>query len=371
LKALIHLVKKEFIQLRRTPAMMGITIGVPIIQLLILGFAISSDIIHVPTAITDLDNSAASRSLVERLENTRYLDVRYRPGRLRESDLLLQDGRVLLAVTVPRGFEKKLVRGEKPAVSLTVDAQNTNVAVTGAAYARNIVMSWAGTLKLPGRKPPVGFNLVNLKSRIWYNQELKFVYYMVPGIVVLLVTIITTLLTSMSIVREREMGTLEQLMVTPITRLELILGKTVPFAILGFFELCFALFIAKLVYGIQISGSIPLFLALSILYIFCTLGMGIFISTIVHTQQQALFTAWFFLVFFLLMSGFFLPLESMPRAAYYLTYLDPFRYFMSIVRNLFLKGSGLRELLPDAAALAVIAVVVNTAAVKRFNKRLG
>ena len=194
---------------------------------------------------------------------------------------------------------------------------------------------------------------------------------MVPGILVLLVTVITVILTAMAIVREREIGTLEQLMVTPLTRVDLILGKTIPFAILGMIELCFALIVAKVVYSILIVGSLPLFLCLSLLYIFCTLGIGIFISTISHTQQQALFTAWFTIVFCILMSGFFLPLENMPKAAYYLTYINPLRYFMAIVRELFLKGAGLPELLPEITAIATLTVMIMTAAVIRFNKRLG
>jgi len=371
MKALKQLIKKEFIQIRRTRSMIAITFGVPIIQLVILGFAISGDVINVPAAITDLDNSATSRSLVSKLENTRYLDVRYRLNDIRENESLLQHGDVILAVTIPRNFEKNVIRGEKPHISLKADAQNSNVALTGAGYIRQIVLTWAASLRPAAAGSPVTVNTVNLENCIRYNQELKNVYYMVPVILVLLVTVITMILTAMAIVREREAGTLEQLMVTPITRLELILGKTIPFLILGMFELVFALGVAKLIYRIQIAGSLPLFLSIALLFIFCILGFGILISTITQTQQQALFLAWFLITFFILMSGFFLPLDNMPKWVYYLTYINPLRYFMTVVRELFLKEAGIMELLPQVSAIALLAVSVNVVALIRFNKRLG
>ena len=371
MKALRHLVKKEFIQLRRTRSMIAISLGAPIIQLLILGFAISGDVIHVPTAIIDLDNTATSRSLLSKLKNTRYLDVRYRLTDIHSIIPLLQRGEAILAVTIPKNFERMIVRGEQPNVSVIADAQNSNVAVIGVGYIRQIFLSWTVSRGLSGVDDPAGFNLINLDSRILYNPELKSVYFMVPGILVILVTVITTILTAMAIVREREIGTLEQLMVTPISRVELILGKTIPFAFIGMIELIFALVVARLVYHIIIAGSIWLFLGTSLIYIFCTLGIGIFISTISHTQQQALFIAWFILVFCLLMSGFFLPLENMPQPIYYLTFINPLRYYMVIVMELFLKGATLSDILVQVSAIAVIAVIVMTAAMIRFNKRLG
>ena len=195
---------------------------------------------------------------------------------------------------------------------------------------------------------------------------------MVPGIIVLLITVITVMLTAMSIVGERsERGTLEQLMITPITRIEIILGKTIPFAILGMIELTVSLIIAKLVYHIPIAGSLPAFYCMTVIFIFCTLGIGIFISTITHTRQQALFTAWFLIVFCILLSGFFLPLDNMPRVIYNISYINPLRYYVTIVRELFLKGSGFTELWKQTAALAAIAMIVMSASVARFQKRLG
>ena len=375
MKALRHIIKKEFLQIRRTRSMIAITLGVPVIQLVILGFAISSDVVHVPTVITDMDNSSTSRRLVNIFENSRYLDVRYKFNDIREAEDMLLRGKTILAVTIPGNFEKDLIRHRHPQVSVSADAQNTNVALTGAGYVRRIIFSWVQRLRLPGSagnlKNMVRLNTISAESRIWYNPELKSMYYMVPGIMGLLVTIITIILTSMAIVREREMGTLEQLMVSPITRTELILGKTIPFIILGLVELSVSLMVIRLLYRVPINGSLTSFMIMTIVYIFCTLGIGIFISTISATQQQALFTSWFIMIFCIIMSGFLLPLENMPKGLIPLTYINPLRYYMSIIRELFLKGAGFAELWRNVLALGIIALVVMTASVARFHKKIG
>jgi len=354
--------------------MIAITLGVPVVQLLLLGWAISTDVEHVPTVIADLDNSSLSRGLVSKFENSRYLDVQFRTNDVREVSDLLQHGDVILAITIQHDFQRDLVRRERPRILLSADAQNTNVALTGAGYVRRIILSWAEQYqaKMPGFRPSglIRLNTISTESRIWYNPELKSVYFMVPGIMVVLVTVITIMLTAISIVKEREMGTLEQLMVSPITRAELILGKTIPFAMLGLMELVISLIVAKAVYHIPISGSITEFFLMTIVFIFSALGLGIFVSTLATTQQQALFTAWFIMVFCLLMSGFFLPIENMPKVWQTMTYINPLRYYMTIVRGLFLKGAGFEVLWKQILALAVIATVVLTGSVVRFRKKL-
>jgi ABC-2 type transport system permease protein len=370
MRALKYIIKKEFIQFRRTRSMIGIALGMPILQLVILGFAVSGDVIHVPTALIDLDNSPLSRTLTGKFEHTRYLEVKFHSRDLRDSDRYLEENKAILSITIPRNFERDVSKGTHPAILVKADAQNTNIALTGAGYVRRILQSWITSLP-PGGVFPVDLHMIDTQSRVWYNPELKQTWFMVPGILVLLVTIITMLLTGFAIVREREVGTLEQLMVTPITRAELILGKTIPYAILGMLDMALALGVAKIIYQIPISGSIFLFFGLSLIYIFCTLGLGILVSTISHTQQQALFLDWYIMVFCIIMSGFFLPLENMPRLIYYLTYINPVRYFMTIVRELFLKGAGIADLWEPTAALTALAVILMTAAVIRFNKRLG
>ena len=214
-------------------------------------------------------------------------------------------------------------------------------------------------------------NVPTLASRIWYNPELKSVYYMVPGIMVVLVTIITIMLTAMAIVREREQGTLEQIMVSPITKTELILGKTIPFALIGMLELFISMVVILTVYHVPMHGSLILFLFISVLFIFCTLGIGIFISTITTTQQQAMFSAWFIMVFCILMSGFLLPLENIPEPLLTLTAINPMRYYLSTIRELFLKGTGFIELKDNIIALVIIGSIVLTASVARFTKKIG
>ena len=370
MSALRHLIRKEFIQIRRTRSIMAIAFGMTFIQLLVIGFAISGDVVRVPAAITDLDNSPWSRELVQKLTTTRYLDVSEQLTTSAPLMTMLERGDVIITVTIPKDFQRDMATGAGAQIGVLVDAQNVTTALTGAGYVRRIILSWAQERMISAPDISLADGLIELESRVWYNPELKSVYYMVPGILVLLVTIVTVVLTAMAIVRERETGTLEQLMVTPLSRAQLIMGKTIPFGIIGMVELMFALGLARLIYGIYIAGSLPLFLILSVLYIFTTIGMGIFISTVTHTQQQALFTAWFILIYCFIMSGFFLPLENMPRTAYYLTYINPLRYYLTIVRELFLKGSGLSVLWREALVLAGFAVTVNTAAILRFHKRL-
>ncbi|MFC1509602.1 ABC transporter permease [Candidatus Omnitrophota bacterium] len=381
MKALKYLIRKEFIQIRRTRSMIAISLGMPVIQLLLLGFAVSGDVEHVPTAVVDLDNSAASRNLASKLENSRYLDIRYRPADIRESMSLLRSGNVILSVAIPKDFERDLQRGEQPSIALLADAQNSNVAVTGTGYVKRIISSWgqqhgsylikrsltASILKK--NQPQINFS--TLASRIWYNPELKSVYYMVPGIMAVLVTIITIMLTAMAIVREREQGTLEQIMVSPITRTELILGKTIPFALIGMIELAISMIVIRTVYHVPMHGSLITFFFISVLFISCTLGIGIFVSTITTTQQQAMFSAWFIMVFCILMSGFLLPLENIPEPLHTLTAINPVRYYLSTIRELFLKGAGFYELRDNIIALVIIGSFVLTASVSRFTKKIG
>ncbi|MFC1607123.1 ABC transporter permease [Candidatus Latescibacterota bacterium] len=381
MRALPSLIRKEFLQLRRSRAMIAISIGVPVIQLLLLGFAVSGDVTNVPSAITDLDNSPSSRSLVSRLENSRYLDVIYHPKDISDGHALLKKGKAILAVTIPKDFERLIVRGEKPEISLLADAQNSNVAVTGAGYVRRIIISWVqttGVKKIPTLRRILNdrsmrtsqINTITTETGVWYNPEMKSLYYMVPGIMVILLTVVTIMLTAMAIVREREMGTLEQLMVTTISRTELILGKTIPFAIIGMIELFVSMGVIRFVYDIPIRGPLVDFLLMTVVFLFCTLGIGIFISTITSTQQQALFTAWFTIVFCILMSGILLPMENMPDVMLKISTINPLRYYATIVRSLFLKGSGFADLKNNVLAMGVIASVVLTASVIRFAKKV-
>lgn len=373
MRRLRFLIRKEFIQVFRSRPMISIIFGMPMVQLIIIGFAISGDVEHVPAAIIDLDNSMKSRALVEKLSHSRYLDIRYRPGDSRSAYDLLQRGNAIIAVTIPSGFERDMIRGECPALFLETDAQNTNVALTGAGYVTMITRSWAaGQAGLFSLRKDIQIHGINTDILTWYNPTLKSLYFMVPGIMVILVTLITMLLTALAIVRERgEKNSLEQLMVTPITRIELILGKTIPFGILGMIEMTLAIILIRIVYGITITGSLLSFYSMSAIFMLSTIGIGIVISTVTSTQQQALFATWFVVVFCLLMCGFFLPLDNMPRVLYNITYINPLRYYMTIVREVFIKGAGLADLWMQTLALLGIGSTVLGVAVARFHKNLG
>jgi len=376
MRALKYIVKKEFLQIRRTRSMMAISIGMPLIQLLILGFAVSTDIEHVPAVVCDLDNSPSSRSLIADFEHSRYIDIDWHEPDVRQIGDYLMRGEAILALTIPPDFEKGMRTGDSPRIGIATDAQNTNVALVAAGYAKRIIAGWAGSRQpqpvssKTSAPPGVSVSTIEVNNEIWYNPELKSVNYMVPGVIVLLVTIITIMMTALAIVREREIGTLEQLMVSPVTRFELILGKTIPFAVLGIFELVISLFISWLIYDITIAGSLATFLLTSVIFVFGTLGLGILVSTMAHTQQQALFTAWFLMIFCILMSGFFLPLENMPPFFQKLSMINPLRYFLAIVRELLLKGAGLADLKQNILPLIVFDVLVLTTAVTRFSKSL-
>jgi ABC-2 type transport system permease protein len=373
MRRLSFLIRKEFIQVFRSRPMLGIIFGMPLIQLIIIGFAISGDVEHVPSAVIDLDNSVKSRALVEKLSNSRYIDILYRPRGSRAAENLLGRGEVILAVTIPSGFERDMARGEHPAIFIEADAQNTNVALTGVGYVTRIIRSWAvGQSKHFSQQNDIRIHTINTDIATWYNPSLKSIYFMVPAVMVILVTVITMLLTALAIVRERgENNSLEQLMVTPISRLELILGKTIPFGILGMVELTLAIILIRVVYGITIAGNLPEFYLMSGVFMISSIGIGIFISTVTTTQQQALFTTWFVLVFCLLMCGFFLPLDNMPRTLYQFTYINPLRYYMTIVREVFIKGAGISDLWVQTLALLAIGCSVLGVAVARFRKNIG
>jgi ABC-2 type transport system permease protein len=269
-----------------------------------------------------------------------------------------------MALILPPDFDERVDCREEVTIGLVADGCNANQAAIGAGYMSRIAKDFSQ--EAYGYEPPL-----EVRYSILFNPEMESVYFMVPGIVATLLTMVTVMLTSMAVVREREKGTLEQLMVTPITRTIFLAGKLVPFAILGIFEMILALTVGVLWFGIPFAGSPVLLLLLSALYLGTTLGIGLLISTLTSTQQQAMFFAWFFFVFALLTSGFFTPIKNMPEWTQQITLLNPMRYFMSIVRAIMMKGSGITEMLSDIYPLLIYPVVVFTVAVLRFSKRIG
>ncbi len=378
-----EILRKEFFQTLRDPRTRALLLGPPILQLIIFGYAVNLDVENARTAWMDMDRTPESRELLAAFEGSRYFRITEAPrsdGEVRE---LMDRGRVLAVVRVLPGFARDIERGNGASVQILVDGTNSNTAAIVSGYANQVVVAYAARMRslrqgsqlvapttvLKGPAPSV-IPVLTAQSRVWFNPDLKSRVYFVPGVVVILIALVTIMLTAMSIVREKEIGTMEQLMVTPMRPLELILGKLLPFALAGIFEVALVVAAALLIFSIPLRGSILLLFGCSVLYLLSTLGVGLFISTISRTQQQAMMSSFFFFLPALLLSGFAFPIRNMPIPVQYLTYLNPLRYFMQIVRGLFLKGAGVESLWQEIAALSVFGAAILGLSVLRFQKTL-
>ena len=363
-RTVLALIKKEFKQVLRDRKMLGLIFMMPMIQLLVLGYAINTDVKNIRTAVYDFDHSQLSRDLVRSLSTGGYFKTESPDDiPLLDLDKGFTTNRYDAALIIPEDFSENLNVGRGSPAAFIVDGTNANSAAIGLGYASIIVSRF--NQRQAGMSSPV-----SMRQRIMYNPESESVYFMVPGLVAVLLMMITSMLTSMAIVREREVGTLEQLMVTPISTTSLILGKTIPFVILGYLEMSVALAFGILWFGIPFAGSWPLLYGLAFIFLLTTLGVGMFISTVTQTQQQAMFFAWFFMIFNILTSGFFTPISNMPSVVRYLTHLNPLRYFMTIIRGIMMKGAGVSVLYPEIFALVAFGLIVFSFSVMRFSKRV-
>jgi len=369
-----YLVQKEFRQVFRDKAMLRIIFMAPIIQLFILSYAVTTDIRNIRMTILDQDNTSESRHLTESFfQNDVFI-----PGPVATSpaDLLekLQRSDADIAVWIPVDYAKDVASGSEATVSITVNGQNSSIAGRAQGYAETIVRQQAGrilddvSLKNPAMKQRI--HTIEAVTRFFYNPELESRFYMIPAILVQLLTIITTMLTGLAIVREKEAGTLEQILVTPLTPGQLIAGKVIPFLILAYVALTLACTIAVLWFGVPFVGSILLLAVCALAYLLVTLALGLLTSEVSSTQQQAMFTVFFFIMFGIMTSGFFYPVENMPRFIYLLTFLNPMRYIMAINRGIFLKGANLSDVWPNLWPLLVMGTVLFTTAVLRFHKKV-
>lgn len=363
MRTILALMRKEFYQVFRDRNMLRLIFVMPMIQLLVLGYAINVDVKNIRTAFYDYDNSSLSREFVRDFSSGGYFITEKSDIPLPDVNMSFTENRYDAALIIPEDFSERIYDGRQVTAGLIVDATNANSAAIAMGYAN--VISARFNQDVVGLASPV-----TLRQRMLYNPEGESVYYMVPGIVAVLLTMITVMLTSMAIVREREMGTLEQLMVTPISTPSFILGKTIPFAILGYLEMSMALGFGIFWFNIPFAGSWLLLYGLAFIFLFTTLGVGMFISTVTGTQQQAMFFAWFFSIFAILTSGFFNPISNMPDAVQYITYANPLRYFMAIVRGIMMKGAGVAELYREIGALVVFSITIFTLAWMRFSKRV-
>ena len=378
---LLCIIRKEFRQAFREPRMRSMLFIPPLVQLLVFGFAVNLDVDHATLAWMDGDHSYQSRELLAAFQGSGRFDVVAQPANDREVQQLLDSNKADLVVRVLPGFERDLARGRTTSVQVLINGTNSNTASIVSSYASSIVIGFAAEVMqernrdlLSARQipTPVSFRVPQLKmqSRVWFNPDLLSRNYFVPGIVVNIIMLITLMLTAMAIVREKEIGTMEQLMVTPIRPVELMLGKTIPFALVGLVDTVLVIVAALLMFHVPFRGSALLLFSCAGLFLMTTLGAGLFISTISQTQQQAMMTTFLFFQPFFLLSGFAFPIRNMPEPVQYLTYLNPVRYFIEIVRGIFLKGSGVSVLWPQMLALAIFGVVILTLSSLRFRKRL-
>ncbi len=370
---IFYIVQKEFRQVFRDRNYLRIILLMPVIQIVVLGYAITTDVTHIPVTVVDYDHSRMSRRLVDALDKNVTFDFEGMTASSKSAVKLMDYGKIKLAIILPEHFQRDLINGEKPSIQAIIDGVDGNSAGVILAYvnqlARNLQQEWLGESPVLIRQIRTA-HITSIETRMWYNASLESKNNIVPGIIATLLTMITTLVTGMSIVREKEIGTLEQLLVTPIRSGELMLGKILPFLVIGFMLVNVSILAAGFIFGLWPVGSIWNLYIMSFIFSLGTLGVGIFVSTISNTQQQALFAAWFFMIFTIMLSGFFIPIQNMPHIIQDITYLNPLRYFMSVIREIYLKGTPLLYMWKEAAAMFLFGAVTFVLSALRFHKRL-
>lgn len=364
------LVWKEFLELRQSPRLLGLVIVAPIIQLTLLGYAATTDVRNVPVVVADADRSSASRELVARFEGSPYFTIVGVVTSVAEIDPYLDRARATMALVIPAGHGERMRAGVTSAVQVVADGSDASSTTVALGYASNLVAAYAEEL-VAGRVGATIPGGVEARVRVWFNSRLESRDFMIPGVLALLLLAVTSNLSSMAVVREREFGTLEQLNVTPLRRWELIVGKLLPYGLIGTVDVLLVVAVAIFWFKIPMRGSFPQLFLMSQVYLLCTLGLGLFVSTVSHTQQQAMMTAtFFFLLPMVFLSGFVFPIENMPAVIQLITYLIPLRYFLIIVRGIFLKGVGLETFWPQALAMFGWGLAMLALAVARSRKRL-
>lgn len=361
--------RKELLQLRRDPRMLPMVIVAPVLQLFIYGYAISTTVSNISTAIYDSDRTPSSRALIRSIGSSEYFTIKYYASDPRRVNTLVDRGDVTTVVVIPKGFAKDLSRRVPAQIQLIVDGTDPNTATTALGYLQSIFRRNSQNILVQrfGRRPFAG---VDARIRVWYNPTLESRNYMVPGIIALIMLQITMNLTAISIVKERERGTIEQLIVTPIKRYELILGKVIPYAAIGYIDVFLVLLVGTQGFGVPIVGSIPLLLLLTGVFIMTALGIGLFISSVSKNQQQATMAISFIMLPNFLLSGFFYPTANMPPFIQVITYFIPLRYYLVIVRSIFLKGTGMSILWEQTLPMAILGALILTGAVLGFRKKL-
>ena len=371
MKTIIFIIQKEFKQIFRNKGMLPIIFIMPLIQLIILSNAATFEIKNIKFSFIDHNKSSTSRALIDKFKASEYFNMTAEFPSAKTANLAMQKGKVDVILEIPIHFDRDLIREKHAVLSVNINAINGAAAGVENVYITQIIRGFNKSIKIDLLQP--SDKKYNIKKIIaipsfWYNQTLNYKTYMVPGILVLLVTMVTLFLSGMNIVREKEIGTLEQINVTPIKKYQFIIGKLFPFWVLGLVLLSVGLTIAKVLFNVPVLGSLLLMYFYTSIYILVILGIGLFISNITETQQQAMFIAWFFMVIFILMSGLFTPIESMPGWAQRITYFNPIKYFVEVMRMVMLKGAGFSDILPQIFKTLLYAVIMNGLAVYGYRK---
>ncbi|HZD59823.1 MAG TPA: ABC transporter permease [Anaerolineae bacterium] len=369
----LMLAKKEIIQLLRDRRLLPLVFIAPLVQLILFGYVVQTEVKHIGVVLVDADRTAESRLITEKFTNAGYFEIVRRVNSESEIPELIRADKATLGVIVPKGYQSDIKSGRVAEVMLVLDGSDANAGVQAQQYATGIIA--ARSQELMGRRleamraivPKV--SSVEPRVRVWYNPDLKSVNYMVPGLIGMIITMITTIITSVAIVKERERGTLEQLIVTPIKRWELIMGKVLPFVVITFIEIGLVIGVGVWWFGVPFRGNIFLLLALCVAFLFTTVGQGLFVSTISRTQHQAQMTAWFLMMPSMMLSGFIFPIANMPKVIQLFTYVIPLRYFLVIVRGIFLKGVGMAALWDQVLILSLLGIFIFGVSALRFQKR--
>ncbi len=375
MKSILNFIKKEFLQFKRDPKMFGIILIAPVVQLIFLGYAANLDIENIRLVVYDQDKTSTSRKLVNDLTSSGYFVIQEYVNDYKSVIKQLDYNKAIVAIVIPNDFEKNLNRKQTAKLQAIFDAADGNTASIAAGYLQQIILQFARNIsfEMMQRTGKIFVPIGNItpEIRIWYNPTLKTRNYMVPGIVGLLLSIVTLLLTSLAVVKEKEIGTMEQLIVTPLKPYQIIIGKLVPFILLGFVSITIVLTAMRVIFNIPVKGDIFFLFLSAFLYILSTLGLGLFVSTISKTQQQAMMIAVFAVMMpMVFLSGFAFPIENMPRIIQYISYIIPLKYFINIIRGVISKGLGFYDLWVNDLVLLVMGIFILVLSSLRFQRRL-
>lgn len=373
MKTILFIIQKEFLQIKRDKTLLPIIFVVPIVQLLLLVYATTFEIKNIDLSIVDNDLSSSSRGITQKFEASPFFNISGKTFSIEQAQVLMERDKADIIVIIPQNFERDLIREKNAEIQILVNSIDQTTGSIGNSYCKQIILSYnkqiiatyADFKSLAALK---NTKSINIDHQFWYNPELNYKVFMVPGILVVLITIIGLFLSAMNLVKEKEIGTIEQINVTPIKKHQFIIGKMIPFLIIAIFELAFGLTLGKIIFNVPIIGNLGVVFIAAIVYLFVILGFGLLISTISNTQQQAMFVAWFFMLVFIMMSGLFTSTDSMPEWAQNLNFINPVAYFIRIIRMVLLKGSGFFDVKKDLLLLLGYGIIVFSLATLRYRK---